>query len=254
MRKLHNMKLLHLDIETAPATCYTWSLFPKYLGLDMMVKPGYMLSWSAKWEGDRGTEFRKHTDPDFLAKMWDLLDEADAVVHYNGTAFDMKHIHKEFILAGYSPPAHYHQIDLLKTVRKQFKFQSNKLDHVAQELGLGKKTKHKGMQLWVDCMNGCSKAWKVMEKYNRQDVVLTQKLYKRLLPWIHNHPNVGMYVDDPASPVCTNCGSRSVVKRGRQYNTSTASYDRFSCNNCGTPLRGRFRTQQTSPNVLRRTN
>ena len=90
---------------------------------------------------------------------------------------------------GLDPPSQFKQLDLLQTTRQQFRFPSNKLDYVSQQLGLGSKTKHMGMEMWRDCMDGCPKAWKIMKRYNMQDVRLTEKYYKRLLPWIKNHPN-----------------------------------------------------------------
>lgn len=253
-RRTSNIKILYLDIETAPTLAYTWSLFPKFININDITEPGYTLCWAAKWEGDREVKFGSVKDDDMLVTIHELLDEADAVVHYNGTRFDMPTLNREFVLNNMAPPSHYHQIDLLKTVRKQFRFQSNKLDFVAQQLGLGAKTQHKGMALWHGVMAGDKKDWKMMERYNRQDVALTQKLYKALLPWIHNHPNVGMWVEDPKNPVCTNCGSQNVHKHGTQYNTKSASYTRYKCNKCETPLRARLQTKKTSPNVLVRTS
>lgn len=253
-RRTSDIRVLHLDIETAPTLAYTWSLFPKYINIHDITEPGYTLCWAAKWEGEREIIFRKHTEKGFLTDIHALLDEADAVVHYNGTRFDIPTLNREFILQGMDPPSHYHQIDLLKTVRKQFRFQSNKLDFVAQQLGLGCKTQHKGMALWHGVMAGVEKDWRLMERYNRQDVALTQKLYKRLLPWIHNHPNVGMWVKDPTAPVCPTCGTQNMQRKGRQFNTKAASYTRYKCNKCGTPSRARLATVKTDPNVLTRTN
>jgi DNA polymerase elongation subunit (family B) len=256
VRKRSDLKILYLDIETAPTNVFTWSLFPKYININDVVKPGYTLCWAAMWEGEREVLFGSTNDGEvtMLENIHALLEEADAVVHYNGTRFDIPTLNREFVLNGMDPPSHYHQIDLLKTVRKQFKFQSNKLDFVCQQLGLGGKVKHKGMALWYGCMEGDLASWKQMETYNKRDVKILKKLYKRVLPWIHNHPNVGMWIDDPQTPVCTNCGSTNVVSKGRQYNTKTVSYQRYKCGTCGTPLRSRLATKRTSPNVLTRTS
>lgn len=170
-----------------------------------------------------------------------LFEEADAVCHYNGCKFDIPTLNKEFVLLGLDPPPKSAQIDLLKVARKQFRFASNKLDYVAQQLGLGSKTKHKGMEMWRDCMEGKDAAWKTMKRYNIQDVRLLERLYKRLLPWIHNHPNWGVYVDSE-KPTCRNCGSFKVIKKGLER-TNTLTYQRYKCTKCGTPLRGRLRTQ-----------
>jgi hypothetical protein len=213
-----------------------------------------MLCWAAQWGGEREVMYYPHNDKDMVHTMWDLLDEADAVVHYNGTAFDMKHFNREFALVGLPPPSHYHQIDLLKTVRKNFKLASNKLDWVVQYFGLGGKVKHAGIELWYGCMAGDKRDWAIMERYNKKDVKLLPRLYRFLLPWIHNHPNLGMWVDDPTKPTCPQCASTDLVKKGTQYNTKAASYDRYKCNACGTPARSRLQSKTTSPNVLVREN
>lgn len=248
------MRTLYIDIETAPSLVWTWNLFPRYIPPDNVVEEGYMLCFAAMWEGEREVIFHSiKNESKMYEVLWNLLDEADAVVHYNGTKFDVPHMNREFMLRKYPPPSHFHQIDLLKTVRKQFKFLSNKLGYVGPLLEVGGKTPHTGFQMWLDCMEGKDAAWKTMERYNKRDIKLLRQVYKRLLPWIHNHPNMGMYMDDPAKPTCTNCGSTNVIKKGTQYNTKTASYDRYTCKTCGTPLRSRLRSKPTSENVLART-
>lgn len=161
--------------------------------------------------------------------MHKLLEEADAVVHYHGTKFDIPVLNREFLLHGLKPPAPYKQIDLLKTTRNQFKFASNRLDYVCESLGLGSKHKHEGHTLWIKCMAGDKKAWKEMEEYNVNDVLLLEKLYDRIKPWIKNHANYSIYVD---KVVCPNCGSNSFQRRGFSY-TSAQRYRRFVCKSCG---------------------
>ena len=166
-----------------------------------------------------------------------LLDEADAVAHFNGKRFDIPTLNKEFLLHGLSPPSPFRHIDLLHTCRQQFKFASNKLDYVAQALGLGAKVHHKGMELWRGCMEGDAASWRLMESYNRQDVRLTERLYDRLMPWIKGHPNMGLYSED-GERCCPNCGSKKLQARGRQYN-NTLVYRRYQCNGCGKWSRSR---------------
>ena len=178
-----------------------------------------------------------------LERIHELLSEADAVIHYNGKSFDMPILNKEFIKHGIKPPTPYQQIDLLQTARYKFKFTSNKLDYVARFLGLGSKLKHKGMGLWVGCMEGNEADQKRMMQYNKQDVRLLPKVYKALLPWIQNHPNENLYhdlVDGDGQPVtvCTNCSSTHIVRNGTEK-LATQSYQRYKCMDCGTPLRGR---------------
>ncbi len=237
---MSDMKILILDIETAPNLVYAWGLFNQFIAINQIVEPTYVLSWAAKWAGEKRISYRKHTAVDFLERIWSMIDEADAVVHYNGKAFDMKHLNREFAEEGLSPPHMPAQIDLFTVVKKQFKFPSNKLEYVAQQL-LGKgKVGTGGMGLWIACLNGESWAWRKMKEYNIGDVELTELLYFKLRGWITNHPNHGLFVKDAENPVCRNCGSDHVVKKGNQYHTTgVMAYARLKCRNCGANLRGR---------------
>ena len=234
------IKILELDIETAPNTAHVWGLFKQNVALSQLQETSYVLCWAAKWYGKPKVMFSSiyhNSEKQMLKEIHKLLDEADAVIHYNGKRFDIPTLNKEFIIQGMLPPTPYHQIDLLHVAKRRFRFVSNKLDHVAEMLGVGKKIKHEGHQLWVKCMNNDPLAWKKMKRYNIQDVKLLEEVYNKMLPWIQNHPNHGLYTDEER-PVCTNCGGTKVVKRGTET-TLTGQYQRYSCSSCGTPLRGR---------------
>ena len=228
------MKILYLDIETAPNKVYTWGLWNQNIGLNQIDEPGYTLCWAAKWAGETPVYFASvhhNTKEEMLRQIYDKIDDADVVVHYNGTKFDMPILMQEFMGMGWSPPASVVHIDMLKVVRKQFRMLSNKLDYVAGALGIGNKVSHKGMALWLECMQGCNKAWKDMKRYNIGDVHILEKLYIRLLPWIPNHPNYGLFIETDDA-VCPSCSSSDLQKRGLYY-TPTMTYQRFRCNSCG---------------------
>lgn len=98
-----------------------------------------------------------------IKEIYNLINEADAIITYNGKRFDMPTLNKEFLLQKLPPPSPYKDIDLLTTARGKFKFASNKLDYVAQLLGVGQKTSHEGMPLWIECMSKNPKAWRLMK-------------------------------------------------------------------------------------------
>jgi len=233
------MKILLLDIETAPTTAYVWGLWQQTVNIDRIIDSSYVLCWAAKWYGEDDIMFssiHKTTPRQMVKQIHKLLSEADVIVHYNGKRFDIPILNREMITLGMAPPAPYKQIDLLTVARRQFKFISNKLDYVAHSLGLGKKVRHKGFELWVQCMNDEPEAWKEMETYNKQDVVLLERLYDTFKPWIKNHPNHGVY-DDRRGLQCTNCGSTHYHKRGWHI-AKTFKYPRFQCQACGHWFRG----------------
>jgi DNA polymerase elongation subunit (family B) len=229
------MKILLLDIETSPNTAHVWGLWQQNIGLSALLESSYVLCWAAKWLGEREMFFDsvyQSEEKDMLLGIHKLLEEADAVVHYNGTKFDMPTLNKEFLIHEFDPPAPYNNIDLLRTVRNRFRFPSNKLDYVAQRLGLGKK-KETNFKLWIDCMNKDPRAWKKMELYNKQDVILLEKVYNKVLPWIKNHPNRNLYNEQSKSISCPSCGSTKLHKRGIARSIAT-TYQRYQCQDCGT--------------------
>lgn len=235
------MKRLLIDIETAPNLVHVWGLYDQNVAINQIQAAGYVLCFAAKWYGDDEVIFDSvhHSTPKrMLRRAHRLLDQADCVIHYNGTKFDVPTLNKEFVIHGLTPPAPYKQVDLLRTARSQFRFPSNKLDYVAQALGLGNKVKHPGHSLWADCMAGDEEAWTLMESYNKQDVLLLEKVYDRLMPWIKGHPNHGVY-DNTGLPQCPNCGGFHLQRRG--YARTLANiYARYQCNDCGSWSREPF--------------
>lgn len=225
------MRVLLIDIETSPGTGHVWGLWNVNVGLSQLREASRMLCFSAKWLGDTDTmfwsEFEHGTD-EMLSAVHDLLNDADVVVHYNGKRFDVPHINRELWIANYNPPSPYQQIDLLAVVKRQFRFMSNKLAHISVAAGLSGKLGHEGHELWTKCLDGDADAWARMEAYNRQDVVLTEELYTRLLAWIPNHPNRRLY----GATGCPTCGKDALRKEGFRY-TQQSKFQQFSCGACG---------------------
>lgn len=236
------IRLLELDVETSPNEAHVWGLRKQNIGLNQLLKPSEVICFAAKWYGKEEITFLAQTEEItkklMVKKAWELLDEADAVIHYNGIRFDIPTLNKEFVLMGLGPPSPFKQIDLLREVRRNFRLPSYKLDYVADYFGLGRKVQHEGHELWVKCLENDSKAWIKMREYNEQDVLLLEKLYDKIKPWIKVHPNMGLYIDSD-KPVCRICGSSNLVKKGKEY-TQLSSYQRYKCKDCGANLRGRI--------------
>lgn len=232
------MKILLLDIETAPNKVYVWGLWNQNVAISQIDEPGYVLCWAAKWLGHDEIHFDsvfKSSRKKMLKGIHKLLDQADAVIHYNGTKFDIPVLNGEFLTNGLPAPSPYTQIDLYKTVKAKFKFPSNKLDYVAQILKLKKQKIHnKGHALWKGCMDKDPESWEEMEKYNRGDVEVTEELYGYLKPWIKGHPSWSVYTGEL---VCPTCGSSHYHGRGYRY-TSAGKYQRYQCQDCTHWFRG----------------
>lgn len=210
-----------------------------------VIEPSSILCFTAKWLGEPEVEWRGRK-PDghkrMIRRAWKLLNEADAVVHYNGKRFDVPRLQREFLKLDMSPPAPFAQIDLLATARRKFSFDSNKLERVADELGIGRKEEHEGFRLWIKCLDGDLNAWERMRRYNVKDVRLTERLYvEKLRPWISGHPSIAAHhgVD-----CCTRCGGQALQRRG--YATlRTGRYPRLKCLTCKAWMRSTKRYDST---------
>jgi len=231
------MKILLLDIETSPNTAHVWGLWQQNVSINQLMESSYVMCWAAKWLDKKEVMFDSvyESKPKaMIKKIHGLIDEADAIIHYNGSKFDMPTLNKEFLLHNLPPPSPVKQIDLLQTSRNRFKFPSNKLDYVAQALGVGEKVKHIGHELWIRCMNKDPEAWAMMKKYNKHDVVILERVYEKMIGWIPNHPNHNHFSEER---VCPSCASHKVQQRG--YAVLTAGkYPRFQCQDCGSWFRG----------------
>jgi uncharacterized protein YprB with RNaseH-like and TPR domain len=240
------MKLLFLDIETSPINAYTWGLWQQNVGLNQIISSTEVMCFGARWYGSKKVIFKSvHHDgkKHMLKEIHSLMDEADIVCGWNSASFDHKHLKREFIQANMLPPSPSKDLDLMRVVKQQFKFPSNKLDYVAQTLGVGAKVQHSGFDLWVKCMAGNDRAWREMKKYQIQDVDLLVDLYEKLKPWIKNHPSTPMH--NFKEDGCVVCGSQKLQRRGFEK-TNSGVYQRYQCQSCGKWQKDSSRVATTS--------
>lgn len=235
-----NKDVILLDIETSYTVSATWGLYKTNVA--MVLREPHIISIAWKYLGEKTTkvvslrDFKnykkdKHNDKELTDFMWKLLDDAKIVVAHNGNSFDYKWIYGRFAVHNITPPSPCQLIDTLLIARSKFRFNSNRLKDLGKYFNIGSKVETGGIGLWYGCCElDDSKSWTLMEKYNKQDVVLLEKVYERLLPYITNHPNIGLMNENERA--CPNCGSKSVEKRGFNH-TRVNTYQRWKCNSCG---------------------
>ena len=235
-------RVLIWDVETAPNISYTWGKWQQ--DVVQFAQEWHLLSFAWKWQGEKQVHclglddwprtFRRDpTDDSRLAKeLHALIDEADVTVAHNGDRFDMRKANARFLTHGFDPPSPTRQVDTLKVARRVAMFNSNKLGDLGESLGVGAKLSTGGFQTWLGCMAGDERAWKKMKAYNKEDVLLLERVYQRLLPWIDNHPNMALISGRPKA--CPKCGVEGrMIKRGtRRYNRVTVN-ERYQCRACG---------------------
>jgi hypothetical protein len=230
-------KILFVDIETFPNIAYVWGKYDQ--NVIRFKQESCMATFVVKWLDQKqiisralpdykGYQPRSYDDRKLVAELWKLLDEADIVVAHNGDSFDVRVCNSRFILHGMKPPSPFKTVDTKKAVKRVARFNSNKLDDLGGLLLADKKIKT-DFDLWEGCINGDKKAWRQMVEYNRKDVLLLERLYLYIRPWISNHPNLTIGAGVAA---CPKCASAEIEYRGWTRSAS-CSYRRFQCKNCG---------------------
>jgi DNA polymerase elongation subunit (family B) len=227
-------KILFYDIENSPNTAYVWDKYEQ--NVIAYDREWEMLSFAYKWQGSNKvtcvTREGEKTDKELTRKLHKLFREADLLVAHNGDSFDQRKAKARMIFHGMSPPKVLQSVDTKKVAKTYFRFNGNGLDELGEHLGLGRKLKHQGFDLWLGCMKDDPKAWRTMARYNKQDVVLLEKVYDKFLPWIQNHPSIAK-LNDPRDPTlgCPNCGSKNFYKRGLRA-THVQVMQQYQCNDC----------------------
>lgn len=251
-------KIYVFDIETLPIESFTWGLFDQNVGLNQIKTDWAILSWAGKWIGDDAIDYYDtrnerniRDDRDIVAALCQRIDEADIVVGANLKRFDMRKLRARAIQHGLPPFREPHIVDTMLAARATAAFTSNKLEYLSKTLTDAPKSAHTqfpGFELWLGVMRNDPAAWAEMEAYNKQDVVATEKLYKALLPWMRQHPNVAHYYGDEAMR-CPRCGSTHLYENGT-VRLGVSEYQRYQCGGCTS----HSRTRQTLNTKAKRLN
>lgn len=227
--------VLVIDIEWRPTLAYVWRAWDETINDQQIVEHGGLLCVGTKWVGEKETYVFTEWElghREMLEQTRQMMSEADAIVGYNSDRYDIRKLEGEFVLNGMKFPPPVSSIDLIKTI-KRFGLFRNSLGFVGPFLGVGSKLEHEGFRLWMKVMKGDKKAQDKMKKYCAQDVNMTEKLYKRVQPYIKNHPNLS-----ESSDKCPSCSSDHVQKRGWQPGRMFKT-QRHQCIDCGHWFLGR---------------
>jgi len=167
-----------------------------------------------------------HNDYYVCKKLHEVLMSADVLVHHNGNKFDIKYIETRMLAHGLPPLPPIPMIDTYQVAKSRFLFNSNKLDYLGQILSVGRK-KPTTPGLWLRVLKGDTAAIREMVTYNKQDVILLEKVFVKLQPFIANHLSRQLF----GNTGCPRCGSSKVQSRGF-HRAVTRVYRRFQCQKC----------------------
>jgi len=208
-----------------------------------VIQKGYVLGFAWKyiekpriyscyiWDFPRYKR-EPRNDIEVVKKWAEVMQDPDLslVVGQNSDAFDNKVMYGRLLIHNLPPLNLPPSADTKKMVKKIARFDSNKLDDLAEQFGYGKKIKT-DVDLWWDCMMGNKRAQREMVKYNKRDVEITEKVYLHLLPHVPNHPNMANITERPKA--CPKCGEEApMIFQGTRY-TRTGKNRVVQCTKCG---------------------
>ena len=227
------MKRLFYDIETSPNIGFFWQ--PGYklnIPFENIIKERAIICISYKWEGGKVENLRwskKQSDYGMIKKFIKILEEADEAIAHNGDRFDITWIRGRAIKFGLSMSPNITTTDTLKLARNKFRFNSNRLDYLAQYLGVGAKVSTGGFGLWkAIVLHKDEKALDKMVKYCDNDVIILEQVFNKLKPYVQAKVSVA---DDRRH--CPECGNDSMVIHHNRTLASGAKQTTMRCTNCG---------------------
>ena len=229
-------KILFIDIETSYATGWFWR--PGYnlnITYDQILTEPAIICVCYKYN-DSGKVYSlswdKGDDKELCKEFHRILNTADIVVGHNGDKFDIPWLKTRMLFHGISNMPEIQSIDTLKIARSKFKFNSNRLDYLGKFFGFGGKKDTGGIDLWHDIIQHNSNiALKKMISYCCRDVILLEKVFKKLNPYTKPKTNVAAF-KQKRKVDCPECGSDNCTSMGNRYTIAGGHYKRMKCNSC----------------------
>jgi hypothetical protein len=233
-----NPKRLFFDIETSPNIGYFWRAgYKLQISTESIIKERQIICISYKWEHSNEVHTlhwgKKQCDKKLLTKFMKVARQADELVGHNGDRFDLKWIRTRCLFHRISMFPKYRTFDTLKKARGSFNFNSNRLDYIAQFLGIGAKLKHSGYQLWKDVMLGCNDALKEMVAYCEKDVILLEDVFHAMQSYVTPNTHAGMHLNGHKMG-CPTCASDDVSFLKTDFTARGTIQRMMECDSCET--------------------
>ena len=231
-------KRLFYDIETSYNIVKSWRIgFNINLNMEDIIQERAIITIAYKWEGEEDVtvlSWDKGCDKKIIEDFVKVMSESDEMIGHNIDRYDTKFIMGRALKHGIIGLPKYQSTDTLKLAKKHFMLNSNKLDYIAQYLGIGHKVRHRGMEMWDDIiLRNDPKALEEMIEYNVQDVFLTEQVYHKLMEY--SLPKVNHASKQTGDKhTCPQCGSDHAELHKTYISGSGVKTRLMSCKSCST--------------------
>lgn len=226
------VKRLFYDLETSPNIGYFWqSGYRISIPPENIIKERQIICVSYKWEGEpvQTIAWKNGNDKSLVKKFIKIARQADELIAHNGDKFDLKWLNTRCLIHGINFPE-AKTVDTLVIARRRFRFNSNKLDYIANYL-FGENKISTSFSLWKNVCNGDKEALAEMVRYCEKDVVLLERVWNELQKFHKPKTHAGTLAGYDRW-TCPECASENV--HTNKTRTTTAGNFRFEmkCKDC----------------------
>jgi hypothetical protein len=231
-----HIKRLFFDIETSPNVVYSWRIgYNLTLTPDNIIDERKIICISYKWEDSDKIYSLKwdknQSDKQMLIDFIQQANQADELIAHNGDRFDIKWIRTRCIFHRIPMFPQYKTLDTLKKAKNGFNFNSNKLDYIAQFLGVGAKVKHSGFDMWKKVMKNDPEAMDEMINYCEGDIIVLEDVYFTMQNYIKTNTHNGV-INNNLKYSCPSCGSEHSELLKNNVTAMGTIKRLMECNDC----------------------
>lgn len=237
-----------LDLETSAAKAYCFGRFDVNLTQAHIAEEGGKIlvgGWQWLHEDTQTMlymtpeEIEAMNDGRITGQLYDLYEEADAIVMHYGKKFDHLVVQTRGLAHGFGKLPTVKIIDTHTIAKKYLKLPNYKLDTIAAYFGLTRKIQNSGIELWIRVQNGDPEAMQEMVDYCAGDLITLKEIFIEIARLGIDGFNAAQYYPDLLVR-CKVCGSCNVEPTGRFSYTATGKFEEHSCGTCGTISRSRI--------------
>lgn len=231
------LKILLWDIEILPhkIEAYCWNPWQIIKPVDSkIIEESSIVTIAYKWFDEKAkpavlkvkaSDVRN--DKEVLKQFSKVVEEADYIVGHYSDKFDLPFFNGRLFRHKLPPIATTKALDTFKMFKGSILNRwSNRLDYIAKMRGHEGKSKT-DWSLWQGCMDGKQSSIDKMGRYNAQDIIVLEKIFRDILPY----SKVNLVTTSEVIN-CTGCGNLRLEKRGF-LRTLKKIYQRYMCKNCG---------------------
>ena len=160
-----------------------------------------------------------------------IANAADELIAHNGDKFDIKWFNARNVFHSLPPLPKYKTVDTLKIARSNFYFNSNRLDYLGKFL-LGEGKIKTEFDLWKRIVrNNDHNAMLDMIRYCKKDVILLERVWKKLAPYHKPQTHMGVVYGNERW-ACPSCGSGNVIKSKTRISPAGLKHHQMHCKEC----------------------